>query len=327
MTSEGSAPAAPVRSSSRPPSPVHASRINSPELPVPSRSSSPEDRLEGLKLGNYLKAAVLKMGRDERRKKIAELKKCSDYELVREDNILRNQQLMEGLGLNEDIFRGMRPKSKKKPHTARSKPTDDDDDDFNGDNDEDDVAHVEGPGGTRGRRSARLTTSSTRDEASDSISIPDPTSPYVHPMPLEGVTDNEQADDNVGSTAPVTDSHTTLEETHTAGGLHTFLVSRFPRCTLIGAQAIEATWAIPNNTSTVIDKVILCTRGTAKDILTHVNRAGWPGWLIKYFDYLSCSDLGRCWGVAVALWTDLERVHGFRSSVSFSFSFSSLAHS
>jgi hypothetical protein len=35
-----------------------------------------------LKLGDYLKVAVLKMGKDERRKRIGELKKCSEYELV-----------------------------------------------------------------------------------------------------------------------------------------------------------------------------------------------------------------------------------------------------
>jgi hypothetical protein len=281
---------------------------------IPSRSPSPEDLLEGLKLGDHLTAAVLKMERNARRKRIAELKKCLDYELEREDNILRNRQLMEGLGLNKDIFAGMPTRSKKKTHSSRSKPTEDDDDNFNGDNHGDDDTlgnSVEDLGGTRGRRSARLALL-TRDDS----------------MPSEGNTNNnnEQGSDDAGSTVPATSSHSIPEAgALTADGLHAFVVSRFPFSTMVGAHAIKTTWAFPNKTSGVVDRAILCTRGTAKDILAYVNRTDWPDWLTKYFDYLTVLDLGQCWGVAIALWTDLERTYGFQSSVSTCF-FASLAH-
>jgi hypothetical protein len=211
---------------------------------------------------------------------------------------------MEGLGLNEDIFTGMRMGSKKKPHSPRSNPADDDD--FNGESDDAHGNPVEDLGGTRGRRSARVAASTTWDELNDS-------------MPSEGNANNnnEQAGDDTGSAAAATESHSTPEaEAAIADGLHAFIVSRFPLSTMIEAQAIKTTWAIPNKASGIINRAILCTRGTAKEILAHVNRADWPEWLTKYFDYLTLLDLGRCWGVAIALWTDLERVYGFHSSVS-----------
>jgi hypothetical protein len=74
----------------------------------------------------------------------------------------------------------------------------------------------------------------------------------------------DQAGDDTGSVA-ATDSHSTPKvEAPIADGLHAFIASRFPLSTMIGAQAIETTWATSNNTSGVIDRAILCTHGTAK---------------------------------------------------------------
>jgi hypothetical protein len=340
---------------------------------ISSRSPSPqgsEDLLDGLELGKFLKAAVLGMELGERRAKLKALKKLSAHELEREDNILRNRQLMEDMGLLEDIFDNpsftKSQTGKTKPHAGKPgvrhsshRPTGDDDDFI----DDDDLlsdnhstsGNIAESIGVRVRRSSRLSSNIASNTANNDgvgsgnmarVSNADPACGSHDPSSLLS---GEESAAPPRSSLPATDtvvnaaggsaivSSDVLNSSHSAGGsaripdalfdkrpmsdsgkLALLLFTHFPKYVNVEKHldAIENAWATPHRVTRTINKAVLCTRGTAFEILSHVDQAGWPHWLTKYFSYLTVTDFGRCWGVAIALWTELERAYGFASPVS-----------
>lgn len=347
ISSRGRSPSRTSTPISRAPSlelPLRTSHSDTPLYSIASRSLSPEDLPEGLELGEYLKEALLRMEKGDRQKKITELRKLSDYELAREDNIFRNRKLMQDMGLGDNIFsdstlsksleRNTSAAGSSQAHRSgrHSKPTDDDD--FMDDGcslSDDGVSNNRLAGASEVRRSGRLLKpindvadgvgsgegfTSPADESGGMLGSVEES---IVGASMEPSSKDNRANEGIN---PSTEFPTAdLSEAVKSGPpslsmsspLSSLFAAFFPGYNAAtDVAAIEEAWVTPErNVVAVIDKAVLCARGSGLDLFTHVNREDWPDWLLKAFNYLTGCDLGCCWGVAVVLWIELERAYGF----------------
>ena len=321
-------------SSSSVPDGALASTQSRPSTPPLHQSSPSPPPITLLRLGSHLRDRVNGLSPQGRTREITRLTHLSGYERDRENNILRNKQLMEWCGIATD-GPGIRKSQREKTKSRKN----DENDDFQPEGSDSEQRPSGPPAGRPRPRPVRSSRQRQADAVADSLGNAgsdgeQPQRELVADQTKEpALNQNGQTIENsANGSEQVIDSGENGQE-HVIGN------GEIENEEAIGNREVEndgATDVFNDGLSVGQDELeeemvdqldedayvpIVSAYETANTNLTQVpavavNQDGWPQWLGDWYAVFSAKDFGAVWTTLIARWTVIERGYNWASPVS-----------